>query len=380
MKTPFPHARLLVVDDEQPQLALMRTILERAGYREVRMESDPRGVAAAFVEFQPDLVMLDLHMPGMDGAMVLKQLRGLISAETYLPIVMISGDLTLESRREVLDLGAKDFVTKPFDVHEVLLRLRNMLETRSLHAELQNHSQQLEAAVRIRTRELSESRIEIVHRLAVCAEFRDDVTGTHTRRVGALAAAVASALGAYPRTVDVLEQAAQLHDIGKIGIPDAILRKAGPLTDEEFEIMKTHTVIGARILAHGRSALLRMAERIALSHHERWDGTGYPHRLAGEGIPLLARIVAVADVADALGQERPYREAWSETRVRAYITEQRGRLFDPRVADTFLRLDWQPATNGRPAARGGSRFPASGSSYLFRSRARDPGKRLHLGA
>ena len=349
MRLTYHDARILVVDDEERQLELMRFILQGGGYRRVRTERDPTAATTAFLEFEPDLVLLDLHMPGMGGVEVLERLQALISADVYLPIVVVSGDLTLESRRRALDVGARDFVTKPYDADEILIRIRNLLETRSLYDDLRDHSLSLESAVRMRTGELLASRLEVVERLAVCAEFRDDVTGSHTRRVGGLSASIAAALGAHERTVELLGQAAQLHDIGKIGIPDAILNKPGPLSEEEFEVMKTHAEIGARILANGRSDLIRMAERVALSHHERWDGSGYPHGLAGEGIPLVARIVSVADVVDALKQDRPYREAWPEERVLAYIEEQRGRLFDPRIAEVFLRLRAHGASgNGRP--------------------------------
>lgn len=345
MSVTFPRARILVIDDEERQLELMRFILEGAGYRQIRTESDPHAAAPALLEFEPDLVLLDLHMPAMDGVEVLRKLQALVPSDVYLPIVVVTGDPTIESRRRALADGARDFITKPYDTQEVLIRIHNLLETRSLYDDARDHAVTLESAVRMRTRELLASRVEVVERLAVCGEYRDDVTGSHIRRVGALSASIASALGVPAHTVQILGQAAQLHDIGKIGIPDAILRKPGALTPEEVEIMQTHTEIGVRILADGRSDLIRMAATVALSHHERWNGAGYPHGLAGERIPLVARIVTVADVVDALGQARPYRAGWTEERILAYVEEERGQLFDPQVAELFLGLqargDWK---------------------------------------
>ena len=245
----FEHARILVVDDEEPNVRLLQRILEREGYRHYRGTTDPRDAAALFAEFRPDLVVLDLHMPHLDGFAVMEKLRALIPEETYLPILVVTGDITPEARRRALASGAKDFLIKPFDVGEVTLRIRNLLETRLLHLQLQSQNELLEQKVRERTRELEFARLETLERLARAAEFRDDDTGQHTQRVGRTSALVARSLGLPAAQVDVIRRAAPLHDVGKIGIPDSILLRPGPLGEKEFDVMRTHTNIGARILS-----------------------------------------------------------------------------------------------------------------------------------
>ena len=331
-------ARILIVDDQETNIRLLRRILLGAGYTELASCEDAREVAALFQEFRPDLLLLDLHMPALDGFGVLEVLARYIPADDYLPILMLTGDASSEARRRALAAGVKDFLAKPFDPVEVLLRIRNLLHTRFLHLAVRHQNESLEGKVRERTRELDEARIEILERLAQAAEYRDDDTGRHTRRVGELSARLARALGSAEHAVEVLRRAAPLHDVGKIGIPDAILLKPAKLTDAEFTVMRTHTTIGARILSGGRTELIRTAEHIALSHHERWDGGGYPHGIAGEDIPIEARIVAVADFFDALTHDRPYRKAWSAGEALAEVERQRGRQFDPRVAEALPRL------------------------------------------
>ncbi len=297
------------------------------------------------MQTRPDLILLDLHMPHMDGLAVMDQLNQIVEA-SYLPILMLTGDMTPEARRDALSRGAKDFVNKPFNPDEVLLRIGTLLETRFLYLQIQSQNQMLEAKVRERTRELESAQIEIIERLARAAEFRDDNTGQHTERVGKMAAQLARELGLPDGQVSLIRRAAPLHDVGKIGIPDAILLKLGKLHAAEFELVKTHTSIGARILSGSNFALLRLAEEIAFSHHERWDGAGYAG-LAGAEIPLVGRIVTVADVFDALTQKRPYKSAWPVEDAVAEIDRQRGRQFDPEVVDAFLRIIEQQA---RPAS------------------------------
>jgi putative two-component system response regulator len=333
------QARILIVDDEPTNLRLLARALNRAGFSEVQGISNPFETLPLFRSFRPDLVLLDLHMPGLDGISLLEQLRANIPSETYLPILMITGDGRSEPRRAALAQGASDFLVKPFDPPEVVLRIQNMLETRALHLILQQQNERLEVKVQARTRDLEESQLEVLERLAVAAEFRDDDTGRHTQRVAAVAEVLAQALGLGGERVALLRRTAPLHDVGKIGIPDQILLKPGRLSPEEFDVMKTHTTIGSRILGGGRSALMRMAELIARSHHERWDGAGYPDQLSGEAIPIEARVLAVADFFDALTHARPYRPAWPLDRVRAEILELRDRHFDPRVVDVFFGLE-----------------------------------------
>jgi putative two-component system response regulator len=280
-------------------------------------------------------------MPGMDGLAVMDQLNEIAEA-SYLPILMLTGDMTPTARQEALSRGAKDFVSKPFHADEVLLRIRTLLETRFLYFQVQSQNQILEAKVRERTRELEAAQIEIIERLARAAEFRDDNTGQHTERVGQMAALLARQLGLPDPQVSLIRRAAPLHDVGKIGIPDAVLLKLGKLTLEEFELVKTHTTIGARILSGSRFGVLRLAEEIAFSHHERWDGDGYVG-IKQDHIPLAGRIVAVADVFDALTQKRPYKAAWPIVEAIAEIERQSTRQFDPEIVDAFLRVIEQQA-------------------------------------
>jgi putative two-component system response regulator len=332
----FRSARLLIVDDEDANIEILQRILTRAGFHRIASSNDSRQATALYVEHRPDLILLDLHMPHLDGLEVMDQLNEIAEA-SYLPILILSGDLTPEARRDALSRGAKDFVNKPFQQDELLLRIRTLLETRFLYIQIQAQNQLLEAKVRERTRELVEAQIEIIQRLAVAAEFRDDNTGQHTHRVGQMSALLAKQLGLPDSQVSLIRRAAEMHDVGKIGVPDAILLKMGKLTPEEFEVVKTHTVIGARILSGGKFPLLRLAEEIAFAHHERWDGDGYA-RIRGTDVPLAGRIVAVADVFDALTQQRPYKPAWPVAEAIAEIDLQRARQFDPEVVDAFLRV------------------------------------------
>lgn len=331
-------AKILIVDDEPVNVRALSQILSRAGYGRLETTTDPSLVAALYQGYQPDLLLLDLHMPGLDGFAILEQLAPLIPPNAYFPILILTGDDRTETKRRALSMGAKDFLTKPFDLTEVLLRIRNLLETRFLHLRLEDQNQGLERQVTERTRDLDLAQIEMLDRLAEAAEFRDDDTGQHIHRVAELAAGLGRRLGLDQNQVDLIRRAAPLHDVGKIGIPDDVLLKPGKLTDQELAVMRTHTTIGARILSGGKSAVIRMAEEIAWNHHERWDGTGYPRGMAGEAIPLVARLVSVADVFDALTHDRPYRKAWPLSDVLAEIEGGTGRHFDPRVAEAFLEM------------------------------------------
>jgi putative two-component system response regulator len=330
--------RILVVDDEEPNVRVLRSLLDRAGYRRVRGITNPLQVPELFERFAPDLLLLDLRMPRMDGFEILEYLRGVVPEREYFPILVLTGDLSPEVRERALSMGARDFVTKPFDTTEALLRIKNLLEARVLHLELQRHNQTLEERVHERTKDLAQAQIEILHRLAIAAEYRDDLTGRHAERVGLHSAFIARELGLPEEDVRLIRRAATLHDVGKIGVSDSILMKTGPLTDDEYELMKRHTTIGARILSGSRFPLLRMAAEIATSHHEWWNGEGYGEGLAGEDIPIYGRIVAVADVYDSLTHERPYKEAFPRERALALVRNGSGTHFDPRVVEAFLVL------------------------------------------
>jgi putative two-component system response regulator len=335
------EAKILVVDDEPANTRMLDLMLTRVGYRRVFCTTDPRRVTDLFQEVGPDLVLLDLHMPYMDGISVLGQLAELVPDGEYLPILVLTADVTEGARERALSSGAHDFLTKPLQRTEVLLRIRNLLSTRILHRKLQHHNAELHERVLERTRELEAAQVEVLDRLMLAAEYRDDETGQHTRRVGENAARIAAALGLPAAEVELIRRAAPLHDVGKIAIPDDILLKPGPLTAEELVVMRAHTTAGAKMLAGGRSELLQLAEKVALAHHERWDGRGYPNGLAGERIPLAARIVALADFHDALTHDRPYRPAWERDRVRAEITRETGAHFDPDVVRAFREVEDQ---------------------------------------
>jgi putative two-component system response regulator len=276
---------------------------------------------------------------------VLRQLRG-DDIERAPLVVVLTGDDSQKARAEALSAGARDFITKPFDTHEIALRIRNFAELRLLHKRLQQSNADLELKVFARTAELEEARLDVLDRLAKAAEFRDDATGQHTRRVGTTAGRIARILSLEQKEVELIERAAPLHDVGKIGIPDAILLKPGPLNDAEMIIMRSHTTIGGDLLASSRSPLLRIARDIALSHHERWDGEGYPQRLGSGDIPLSGRIVAVADFFDALSHDRPYRRANPLPAVLELMRSERGRHFDPLVIDAFMDLQAAGHLNG----------------------------------
>lgn len=354
----LPGARILIADDEPANVMLLERILKNAGY--TRLSSAGNGRAAIeMCQSEPfDLLLLDVMMPERDGFGVLAELAPLLQRE-QLPVMMLTADVSRVTKQRALDGGAKDFLTKPFDTVEVLLRVKNLLETRLLTLELRDHNRHLEERVAHRTLELRESfdqlvvanaqlhesqravehsQMEVLTRLAQAAELRDDDTGQHTQRVGELVARLGRALGLGESCVELLRCAAPLHDVGKIGISDTILLKPGRLTPEEFAMMKTHTSIGAQLLTGGHSPFVCTAETIALSHHERFDGGGYPRGLSGENIPLEGRIVSVVDVFDALTHERPYKRAWPLEEALAEIESQRGKQFDPQVVDAFLAL------------------------------------------
>jgi putative two-component system response regulator len=331
-------ARILVIDDDPANVRMLDRLLSTAGCRSVTGTTDPREAIGTFVLTQPDLIILDLHMPYLDGFEVMQALRPLLGSQRYLPVLIVTADDTPSVKQRALAMGARDFLCKPFDNLEALLRIRNLLETRQLYAQLERQQHHLEQAVVERTKELASTHLEILERLARAAEYRDDNTGEHTRRVGRLAGLLASTLGLTPDDAEMILRAAPLHDVGKVGVPDAILLKPGPLTTAEFDVMKTHAAIGARILSGSRVPMLRMAQEIALSHHERWDGTGYPLGRSGEGIPLAGRIVALADAFDAMTHSRPHQEAVESQRALDVIKRNRGRQFDPQVVDAFDKV------------------------------------------
>ncbi|MES2793534.1 MAG: HD domain-containing phosphohydrolase [Planctomycetota bacterium] len=351
--------KILIVDDEPINIRVITKYLHELGYTRCTGLSDSRQALSSIALDTPDLVILDVMMPFVSGIEILAKLRA-NSATAHLPVLVLTAAVDRETRLAVLESGATDFLNKPIDPSELSPRVRNALTVKKLHDSLRHQAQNLEIAVRMRTAELEASRQDIIHCLARAAEFRDDDTGQHVLRVGRYAGIIAQAMGMSPSEVDQIRQAAQLHDIGKIGIPDSILLKPGKLEPDEFERMQKHTSIGKRVIERfpqhewdelrkhvqigaqildiPRSPVLQMAARIALTHHEWWDGNGYPLGLAGEDIPLEGRITAVADVFDALSSKRPYKRPFPREKCFQIIAEERGTHFDPQVVDAFFSM------------------------------------------
>jgi putative two-component system response regulator len=337
----FSEARILVVDDEPANVLLIERLLERWGYERVTSTTDSTQVISLAEQERPHLLLLDLSMPTPDGFEVMKLLAERYAGGNRFPVLVLTADASASTRERALSSGASDFLTKPFDRTEVRLRVQNLLSTHLLQLELASHNDLLEQRVRERTKELEDARREILARLALAGEYRDDATHQHAQRVGRTTALLAQELGLPDGEVELMRRAAPLHDIGKVGVPDTILLKPGRLTEDEFEVVKGHTVIGSKILAESVSSALRAGEVIAHSHHERWDGGGYPAGLAGDEIPLSGRLVAVADVFDALTHERPYKSAWSCQDAVAEVRRVAGAQLDPNVVEAFGRLDPQ---------------------------------------
>lgn len=330
-------AKILIINDRESELVELETILRRANYQNIITARDARHVLPIFGTAKPDLILLNLHMPHLDGFDLLQQISPRVSADEFLPILVLAPDISAEGKTRALMLGAKDFLNKPFDHIEVTLRIQNLLETRFLYRELNKRTQTHQARIRARNRELELAEFEILERLALAAEYRDDDTSAHQTRVGQLAALLAKRLGLEPEQVALYSRAAPLHDLGKIGIPDSILLKPGKLTTQEYEVVKQHTVIGAKMLAGSVFPLLQLSEEIALTHHERWDGKGYAG-LAEDEVPLSGRLVAVVDVFDALTHLRPYKNRWSVARALDEIKLQSGKQFDPQIAAAFIEM------------------------------------------
>lgn len=331
-------ARILIVDDDPGNVQVLEAFLEAADFTDLVLTTESSKVIELCASAKPDLILLDLGMPPPDGYELLRMLKPLRYGAVRLPVLVLTGDLSSDAKHRALTLGANDFLTKPFDPNEVVLRVGNLLEMRILQQALHAQNAELEQRVLDRTRELDDARLEIIERLAQASEYRDDATGGHVQRVGRTVGLLGRALGLPADTVELYRQAAQLHDIGKLGISDALLVKRGRLSEAEREVMKLHVTIGAGMLAGSRSSLLRASEAIVRTHHERWDGTGYPAGLKGEEIPLEGRLTAVADVYDALTHRRPYDEAWAVDRAVAELRGMSGRHFDPQVIEAFLKL------------------------------------------
>lgn len=331
-------SRILIVDDEQANLTLIEKVLELDGYQNFTSTVDSTKAAELYQQFQPHLILLDLNMPVFDGFDVMEQLAAIDPDEKFPSILVLTAQTDRETRIRALNSGAKDYVHKPFDRVELLSRIRNQLEVRRLYETVQNNNNLLEEKVAERTRELQETRLEVIHRLGIAAEYRDNETGLHIIRMSKVSAALAKAVGLSDHECELILNSSPMHDIGKLGIPDSVLLKPGKLDPDEWKIMQTHTSIGAEILSGGDTDLLEQARLIAITHHEKWDGSGYPTGLKGEGIPLVGRIVALADVFDALTSERPYKKAWPVDKAIDYIKEMSGSQFDPALVEIFITI------------------------------------------
>lgn len=324
-----------MVDDEAANLKLLNKLLSAEGYHHLVLIEDPREVIGHYQQAPVDLILLDINMPYMDGYQVMEALKDL-GDPIPPPILVLTAQHSKEYLVRALSSGARDFVTKPFDRNELLMRVSNLLDAHLAQRMLHDQKQVLEQMVVDRTEKLTNTRLQVVQRLGRAAEYRDEETGNHILRMSHISALIAKGLGWNKADCALLLTASPMHDIGKIGIPDAILLKPGRFDADEWTIMQTHAMIGAELLTGDDSELLQMAHSIALTHHEKWDGSGYPNGLSGENIPLVGRITALADVFDALTSERPYKKAWSVEDSVNLIKESRGSHFDPQLVDLFL--------------------------------------------
>ena len=335
-KKTIKEAKILIVDDQPANVTLIEKMLDIDGYTNVISTTDPTQVETIYQEQNSDLILLDLNMPEMDGYQVLAKIREV--DPDYPPIIVLTAQSDRESRIKALGLGARDFLAKPFDRVELMTRIQNMLEVRIMTSAIKNQNKILDGMVRERTKELNDTRLEVIRRLGRAAEYRDDMTGFHIIRMSRYSQLLGLAAGMSEVEAEMLLNASPMHDIGKIGIPDSVLLKPGKLDPEEWKIMQTHVDIGVEILSGSDSALMDMASEVAQNHHEKWDGSGYPRALSGEDIPLTGRVVALADVFDALTTERPYKNAWPIDETIEFLKEQSGKHFEPRLVELFIDI------------------------------------------
>ncbi len=327
---------ILVVDDDPGIQRMMRRILGRSGYN-VFVANGGQEAFDKIVDNLPDLIMLDLSMPMFDGFEVATHLKN--NPETReIPIILITGLDSSQNHVKAMDLGVNDFLSKTAKPEEILARIRSHLKIKQLNDQLSDYRASLEKMVALRTVQLKDASLEIIWRLSAASEYRDNETGAHIKRMSHYSAVIAQKMGLAQKTVETILYAAPMHDIGKIGISDKILLKPGKLYAKEWDIMKTHTIIGGNILKGSKIGFVRMGAMIAMTHHEKWDGSGYPNGLRAKQIPLAGRIIAIADVFDALTSKRPYKEAFSINKSNRIIEQGRGNHFDPDVVDAFFSV------------------------------------------
>ena len=339
--------RILAIDDERINLRVIGGLLRNLGYEPVLMETAVD--ALKVLDDSIDLVLLDVMMPETDGFTVARKIRQMPGVSDV-PIIMVTALTSKQDRLRAVEAGANDFISKPIDLTELRVRMGSLLKMKESQDEVKRYQAELEEMVAVRTsalqmalenvkesqRVILSAHLETIHRLAAAAEFKDEETADHIQRMSRYCALLAYHLGLPDAEVDLVLQASPMHDIGKIGIPDSVLLKPAKLTPEEWVVMKKHTIFGARILGDSNFELLRVGEIIALSHHEKWDGSGYPRGLVGEAIPLYGRICAVADVFDALTSRRPYKEPFGIEESLEIMRAGRGSHFDPRILDVFF--------------------------------------------
>ena len=347
----------MIIDDEPVNIKVVQLHLKLAGYQRFVTSTDPRPVMEMVAREMPDVILIDIMMPYVSGLQILERLRD-ADHLAHIPTIVLTAADNEQTRMEALGLGDTDFLGKPVNAAELIVRVRNALLVKAHHDHLKNYAREMEQQVRRRTAELAASRLELIHCLARTAEFRDNETSRHVIRVGRYAEIIARQLGMDEASVELIGHAAPLHDMGKVGVPDCVLLKPGRLTQDEYEIMqkhavygqqtfepmspedwrtyKSHTFMGEMIMDVQSSPIITMAAKIALTHHEKWDGTGYPLGLKGQDIPLGGRITAVADVFDALSSKRPYKPAFELDRCFSIMEGGRGTHFDPQVLDAFL--------------------------------------------
>ncbi len=332
------QSKVLIVDDQEANVILLEQILLREGYQAISSTMKSSEVCELHRENNYDLILLDLQMPEMDGFAVMEELKE-IEKGGYLPVLVITAQPNQKLR--ALKAGAEDFITKPFEMAEVLVRVHNMLKIRLLNKELHSYNDVLEQRVRERTADLKEGYQETIFTMTRAAEHKDEDTGAHVQRISYYSRVLSEALGMDDEFIENIFFASPMHDIGKIGVPDHVLLKPSGFVPDEWQIMQEHAAMGAKILGNSKSPYLKMGAEIALNHHERWDGSGYPNGKKGDEIPISARIMCICDIYDALRSKRPYKPAFDHQKTVEIIINGDSRTqpkhFDPLILDVFKR-------------------------------------------